>query len=182
MALTYQYPIKRSPKKDPQQYQVYRMENEAIGARRYMSMDRPTIRQLVRSVCRNYRVPVVKVRWKNLGKWAAMWNDENDIGGEAIVLNTRKRTAQDVMTITHELAHHIHHHLSDKKATSLGQQDHGPQFMACHMSILDTCRVIPVVGMKAICDRWKVKYIDPGPGNSLFVLKRICRGRNSPTA
>lgn len=171
MAARYRYPVKRSPKTDPQQYRVYRMENEAIGARKYMAMDRATAMTLARSVCRNYRVPIVKVKWEDLGKWAAEWRDSNDEGGECIVLGTRKRTSRDILTLTHELAHHIHHHLSE--GMDALQQDHGPEFMACHMSILDVCRVVPVVGMRAICDAWKVKYIDPGTSNSLGKLKRI---------
>lgn len=73
----------------------------------------------------------------------------------------------------HELAHHIHYWLSDDGAVD--QEAHGPEFMACHISILDTCRFIPVVGMRAICGEWRVRYADPGTGNSLKVLRGIVR-------
>jgi hypothetical protein len=171
VAAKYRYPIKRSPARDPQQYRVYRMENEAIGARMYQRLTRTAMRRLVRSVCRNYRVPRIQLIWTDLGKWAAEWS-----GGEesrVVRLNTKKGTSQDMLTITHELAHHIHFWLSD--GISEDQEDHGPEFMACHMSILDTCRVIPVVGMRAICDAWKVRYADPGTGSSITKLKRIVR-------
>jgi predicted SprT family Zn-dependent metalloprotease len=166
VAKQFQYPIKRSPASDPQQYRVYRMENEAIGARQYMRASKEKIRQLVRSVCRNYGVPAPKLVWCDLGKWAAEWDNG------MIRLNTKKGMASDVLTVTHELAHHIHYHLA-------GRQDlhaaHGPEFMAVHMSILDTCRIIPVEGMRAICARWKVLYCDPGTTCSLPKLRRICR-------
>lgn len=171
----YRYPVRRSPPTDPQQHRVYRMENEAIGARRYMRVDRDMARLVTRSVCRNYRVPVVELRWKDLGRWAAEWRGPEDEGGEAIVLTTRKRTGKDLLTLTHELAHHIHHHLSE--GMDALQQDHGPQFMACHMSILDTLRVVPVVGMRAICDAWKIKYLDPGTNNSLAKLQKLLLGK-----
>lgn len=170
MPARYRYPLKRSPKSDPQQYRVYRMENEAIGARSYQKLDRGTIRVLAASVCRNYCVPSVTLEWTNLGKWAAEWDDGT------IRLNTKKGTARDVLTITHELAHHVHHYLSAGKAEA--QESHGPEFMACHMSILDTCRVVPVVGMRAVCTAWKVRYADPGTTNSLAKLKRIVSGRS----
>jgi hypothetical protein len=169
----YRYPIKRSPKSDPQQYRVYRMENEAIGARKYMSMDPKTTVQLARSVCRHYRVPVVKLEWVNLGKWAAEWE------GRVIRLSTKKKTSRDILTFTHELAHHVHYWLSE--GASEEQQSHGPEFMGCHMSVLDTCRVIPVVGMRAVCEAWNVRFMDPGTHNSLKTLKRIVsNGRRSP--
>jgi hypothetical protein len=163
MAKRFQYPIKRSPRYDPQQYRVYRMENEAIGARRYMHLTRRAVRQLADSICRNYRVPRVKLSWCDLGKWAAEWDNG------VIRLNTNKSSSQDLLTLTHELAHHIHFHLGGKHDL---QEPHGPEFMACHMSVLDTVRMIPVVGMRAICKTWKVRYADPGTRSS---LKRLCR-------
>lgn len=173
MAAKFCYPVKRSPKSDPQQYRVYRMENEAIGGRSYQQLTRTAIRALAKSVCRNYRVPQVRLAWANLGKWAAEWREQPSQRTSMIVLNTKKGTSQDMLTITHELAHHVHHWLSGRKDD--GQQDHGPEFMACHISILDSCRVIPVVGMRAICDAWKVRYKDPGVSNSLAKLKRIVK-------
>lgn len=170
VAAKFRYPVKRSPKSDPQQYRVYRMENEAIGARAYQQLTRERIRVLTRSVCRNYRVPRARLEWANLGKWAAEWEDGT------IRLNTKKGSARDVLTITHELAHHVHYHLAQHD----DHESHGPEFMACHMSILDTCRVVPVVGMRAVCKAWKVRYVDPGTKNSLTKLKRIVRGRNRP--
>lgn len=175
MAARYRYPVKRSPKSDPQQYRVYRMENEAIGARQLMQLTRDAIRSLVRGVCRNYRVPVADVAWANLGRWAAEWRQQPSQRTSLIVLNTKKGTARDVLTVTHELAHHVHHWLAD--GADEGHESHGPEFMACHMSILDTCRVVPVVGMRAVCDAWKVRYHDPGTRASLPRLQAIARGR-----
>lgn len=177
----YRYPIKRSPPTDPQQYRVYRMENEAIGGRLYHRLTRDQQRTLARSICRNYGIPQAKLVWRDLGRWAAEWHPENG-DNKTIVLSTRKRIAQDMLTLTHELAHHLHHHLSG--GIDETQENHGPEFMACHMSILDSCRVIPVQGMRAVCDAWKVRYADPGVNCSLARLRRIVRkrGRISPTA
>lgn len=171
MPTRYRYPVKRSPKSDPQQYRVYRMENEAIGGRAYMSLSRASQRTLVASVCRNYRVPKMTLAYANLGKWAAEWREQPSKRTSVTVLSTKKGTSKDILTLTHELAHHVHHWLS--KGNDAKHQDHGPEFMACHISILDTCRVIPVVGMRAICDAWKVRYADPGTTNSLVKLRRI---------
>lgn len=172
MAKRFRMPITRSPKSDPQQYRVYRMENEAIGARKYMKMDDETINTLARAVCRNYRTPQVRVVWESLGKWAAEW--DNGI----IRLNRKKGTSRDILTLTHELAHHVHWYLGGDITNK--QEPHGPEFMACHMSVLDTCRVVPVVGMRAICDAWKVRYADPGTTNSLAKLQRIVSGSHRP--
>lgn len=175
MAAKYRYPIRRSPRSDPQQYRVYRMENEAIGARHYQRLNRATIMQIIRSVCRNYSVPRLPVVWKPLGRWAAMWV-QDDAGRIELQLNTKKATARATLTITHELAHHVHEHLAGSAADH--HESHGPEFMACHISILDTCRVIPVVGMRAVCQAWNVRYHDPGTTNSLRKLQRIVRRRS----
>lgn len=164
MAKHFQFPIKRSPSTDSQQYLVYRMENEAIGARKYATLTRPAITRLIRSICREYQLPQVTVLFEDLGEWTAEWRPPSTI------VFGKKMTSKGLLTVTHEMAHHLHYHVAG--VDSLGHEDHGPEFMACHMSILDTARIIPVVGMRAICDAYKIKYADPGVKNSLAALKR----------
>lgn len=168
MARKFRYAIKKSPKSDPQQYRVYRMENEAIGGRHYCQLQDLEIISLAKSVCEMYSVPQVKLEWVDLGKWAAEWDNG------VIRLNRHKPTARSVLTILHELAHHVHWTLGGEGSNT--HQIHGPEFMACYMSILDTARVIPVVGMRAICDAYKVRYTDPGTGSSLRKLRRVVAG------
>lgn len=168
MAKQFQLPIKRSPAKDPQQYLVYRMENEAIGARRYTQLSRKAIARLIRSICREYKLPKVNVQFADLGDWTAQWD------APATITFGKKASAKSILTITHEMAHHLHYHLAGIE--SFKHEDHGAEFMACHMSILDTARVIPVVGMRAICEAYKIQYADPGTKNSLTALKRAVLG------
>lgn len=175
MPRRYAIPIKRSPKDDPQQYRVYRMENEAIGACKAYRLSKASIRSMIKSVCSNYGVPPPVVKWADLGHWAAEWRSTPSTGYIGITFNTKKGTARDALTVTHELAHHVHYHLS--AGAWVKQQSHGPQFMACHMSILDARRMIPVLGMRAICKAWDVKYEDPGDSLSLPRLIRIAKGK-----
>lgn len=170
MPKRYAYPLRKSPKSDPQQFQIYRMESEAIGARNYGSMTRANIVRLVNGICRKYGAKRATVVYKDLGKWAAQWCPP-----ATIELSTRKRTSMDYVTITHELAHHIHASFGDFTAT---QEPHGPEFMACHMSILDTCRAIPVAAMKVVCQQYKIRYNDPGERNSLTDLSRAVLGKS----
>lgn len=170
MAVRYKRPIKKSPKNDPQQYLVYRMENEAIGARTYMTLRRSDLARFTRAVCREYKLPKVDLRYEDLGKWAAEWRSPN-----IIVLGT-KTTSRDLLTIAHELAHHLHGVL----AGDLHQQDHGSEFMGCYMSLLDTARMIPVVGMRAICEHYKIQYVDPGTSSNFAALRKAVRKKNGP--
>lgn len=164
MAKHFQFPLKRSPTGDSQQYLVYRMENEAIGARKYATLSARNISRLIRSICREYQLPKVTVLFEDLGKWTAEWRPP------ATIVFGKKLTAKTLLTVTHEMAHHLHYHIAG--VASLEHEDHGAEFMACHMSILDTARVIPVVGMRAICDAYGVKYADPGTKNSLAALRK----------
>jgi len=171
-------PIARSPASDPQQFRVYRMEHEAIGGRHYARLSRTAVVALVRGICRNYGVKPPKVGWEDIGRWAAEWREHPSDGEPMIVFSTKKRTARDILTVTHEVAHHLHYELSEGKWED--QENHGPEFMACHMSVLDTIRMIPVCAMRVICDKWKVRYTDPGSTSSLAKLKRIVRGSHRP--
>lgn len=163
MPVKYRMALTRSPASDPQQYRLYRMESEAIGARGYVRLTQSTLARFVRSLCREYRMPVPTLRFGDIGKWGAEWHPDS-----VITINTQRNKNRDLLTLTHELGHHLHDHL----APDAEHEPHGPQFMACYMSLLDTARIIPVVGMRAICDHYKVRYADPGDRNSLTTLRR----------
>lgn len=140
---------------DPQQFRVYRMEREDIGARDYCRLTWKECARVARSVCRAYGVSHVRLRHKVMGRWAAEWD------GGIINLNPKKSTATDLLTILHELAHHVHWHFADGEYNE--HQDHGAEFMACYLSILDTVRLIPRDAMATICERRGLKYVNPGP-------------------
>lgn len=152
---------------DPQQYTVYRMEREEIGARDYARLSFPECKRICRSVCRQYGVRQARVVRHPTKAWAAEWSNKN---GGTITL-TRKGTAMDLLTVLHELAHHIHYHHAGKKV--MDHEDHGKHFMAAYMSILDTVRLIPRDAMAVICDRHKIKYLMPGP--SIVSLRKVLR-------
>lgn len=170
MPAKWKRPIKRSPKSDPQQYRLYRMEAEAIGCPYSARLSRKQIRRLVRAICKHYGVPQAVVQFRDLKGWSAHW-ESTDSG--VIVFNPNKGTAMCVLTVLHELAHHLHCHLlGPANAGHAGIAAHGPGFMACYMSILDTARMIPVCAMKAICDQYRIQYVDPGTGQNWKRLKK----------
>ena len=153
-------------KADPQQFPLYRMEREDIGARDYCRLTWKECARVARSVCRAYGVPQIRLRRRVMGRWAAEYEDG------VISLNPMKGAATDLLTLLHELAHHIHWHLAD--ASSYDEhQDHGREFLACYLSVLDTVRLIPYDAMMTICDRRGLRYVSPGP--SVKSLKAAIR-------
>jgi hypothetical protein len=120
---------------------------------------------IARSVCRIYGVPQARLYRRPLGKWAAMWYEGD------ILLNRDKSTSTDLNTILHELSHHLHWHLSGSNYNK--HEDHGPQFMACYMSIMDTVRVLPRDAFAVICERRGLRYNPPGP--SVISLRKVIR-------
>lgn len=166
MVAKFQMPIKRSPKTDPQQYRLYRMEQECFGGMWRGKMTLKAIRALASAVCRNYRIAPVKINFKDLGGWAGQcWlHAEIDI-------NPNKRAALSVLCIAHELAHHIHNQLVPHELL-VTQEPHGPEFLACYMSVLDTIRIIPLTATRAIFKSYKLRFTDPGESNNLATLQR----------
>lgn len=155
--------FRRSPKSDPQQYRVYKMENQAIGCGRYAEMTVARQEMLLRSLARNCKIKPVKLRRKDMGPCIALWQ-----APDTIYLNPKLRASRDLVTITHEFAHHLHYSI----AKDIEHQTHGPQFMACHMFVLDMVRHVPVAAMRVICDAYGVKYHDPGTRLSRSSLRR----------
>lgn len=165
MPRRYRTPIRRSPKHDPQQYRVYRMENESLGARGYAKVTRAILRQFAKGTCHTFGIPQVALQFVDLGKWAG------DYGDNLIRINPKKRGAQCLLVLAHELGHHVHESL----APGNDHEVHGPQFMAAYMAVLDNARVLPVVGMRAICDHYGIRYNDPGTRNSFRALLKAVR-------
>lgn len=163
MPVKYRMALKRSPRRDPQQYRFYRMESESIGARGYVVLTQTAIRKLIRSLCHKYNTKQAGVIFEDIGPWSGEWRSEG-----VIALNPGRSRARDLITVTHEFVHHLHEHI----APGNDHQNHGPQFVACYMSVLDTARIVPVVGMRAILDSYKIKYNDPGTKNSLTDLRQ----------
>lgn len=166
MGRRFKQPLRRGPKTDPQQYRVYRMESEAIGCGGYVKLSQKTIRKFARVICRKYGVPQVRLKFSDLGVWAAEWSEPN-----LITMNPNKHGSLDLIVIAHELAHHVHNIVS----MGLDQESHGPEFLCCYMSVLDTGRIIPIEGMRAIFSKYRLRFVDPGTSGSLKTLVRRVR-------
>lgn len=162
---------KQSPAKDPQRNLVYFMEGDALGALRDKStMKRKAIRDLIRAVCRNYRMPPAKVYFKPLKTWTASWDEPRDL-----TFNTKASLSHGLLVVLHELAHLLHYHIQPKDV----HEAHGPEFIACYMSILDSTRTIPIPGMQAVCDLYGIRYVDFGPKYTLAALRKAVLGSAS---
>lgn len=138
------------------------MEHEALGARGYEGLTRRDIRQFAKGTCRSLGVPQVGIRFVDIGEWCGDYSDN------LIRLNHKRKGATCLLTIAHELGHHVHEAL----APGNDHESHGPQFLAAYMAVLDNGRILPVVGMRAILDFYKLRYNDPGTRNSLTALRR----------
>ncbi len=165
MARKFNRSTKRSPKSDPQQHIVYRMESEAIGGRQYLTLTKPKIISLIKTLARNYHVPAPAVRFNDMTRWAAEW------APPGIITFGKKTTSKDLLTALHEYAHHLHY-VIDPYDT---HQPHGKEFMCLYMSIIDTTRLIPINAMAVICDSYKIKYIKPKDLDGVDELKELIK-------
>jgi hypothetical protein len=78
----------------------------------------------------------------------------------------------DLVTILHELAHHVHNQLIGVPAET-NHEDHGPAFMAVYISVMDTVRFIPRDASVALFKKRGLTVLDPGP--SIASLKRVLK-------
>ena len=165
MARRFRKPIKRSPKSDPQRNLVYRMESEAIGGRMYLTLTKRKILSLIKNLARNYSIAPVPVRFTDMTSCAAMWEPPG------VITFGAKTTSRDLLTALHEFAHHLHYVIEPLDT----HQGHGPEFMCCYMSVLDTVRFIPIEAMAAVCDKYKIKYIRPRETHGVDELGKLIK-------
>lgn len=147
--------LEPGPPEDPQQNRVYHMEQQTIQCH-YACLSQQRIRRLVRRLAENYDVPCPVIKFEPIEEMAAFWTKPG-----TIIFADKSEESRSIMTVAHEFAHHLHFCI----ATDIESQHeaHGIEFMACYMSILDTVRCLPNYAMGVVCDRYGVKYLDPGP-------------------
>lgn len=161
--------VYQSPKKDPQQNLVYYLEGNGLqGIRDMPFVSQKAAKNLAFELCKNYDVSPVKVRFVELEGRLAEYDSSLPV--PCISMNKNEKSI-GLLILLHEFAHHLHFEI----CAGLEQQDHGPEYMACYMSVLDCARVIPISGMAAILDEYGVKYCHPGKKNSLSTLRRVVR-------
>lgn len=163
-------PIRRSPKSDPQQYRVYRMESEAIGARHWLRLSRQNVARFIHAACRSYGIPRIKIRFENHRKWAAYFQ------APSLIVFSKKTTARDLLTAAHEFAHYLHYVVAGAKSEQ--HAVHGSEFMTCYLSVLDTIRFIPARAMALLCEERSIKHVCPKEGAGVDQLRKLICGRN----
>jgi hypothetical protein len=167
MARRFRRPIKKSPKCDPQRNLLYRMESEQIGGRTYLVLTKRKIISLLKNLARTYHVEPCVVRFTDMTGCAAHWEAPN------VITFGAKATSRDLLTALHEFAHHLHYLIEP----SNDQAAHGPEFMCCYLSVLDSTRFIPIVAMTALCDKYKIKYIAPKDTDGMDQLTKLIKGK-----
>ncbi len=138
----------KSPKSDPQRERLYRMERTCFQGWDTGRMTVPQIRRWVKRVARKYGVEVPVILTKELpGHAGEYWEGR-------ITLCSQKESGKTLLTLAHEMAHHVHEQLGD----SSKDEAHGPEFLTCYVHILHTLKLIPALAMQVICSAHKLKY------------------------
>lgn len=162
--------VAKAPADDPQRERLYRMEREAFGGWCAAAVTTlPSAQAWVKRMCKVYAVAPCRVELKDLGVWAGIY----DTG--VITLSSGKRSGKCLLTLAHEFAHHVHEQFVGQEPDEI----HGPAFMCAYIHILDRARMVDAAGMKAICDRYKIKYLDPGNCNAAGTLTRLIGRRRA---
>jgi len=127
---------------DPQQAAVYLMEKRALRGHFRHKCTLTLLRRWARRLCRLHQVPPVTV----------IVRAERGFG--ASYLNNRitldPKCGRNMLSFAHELAHHVVAHRHPYA------QDHGVTFMKWYACLLDHMRVLPLVGMLAICREYGI--------------------------
>lgn len=131
---------------DPNKAALYRMElREFSGVWRHVKQPLKYLRRRASAICRLYQVPRVRVRPGEVSAGCAEYGPDERV----IVLDEK---ARNLITLAHELAHHIIWERHGNRA-----QDHGPLFVLVYGQVLSSLRCCPIAGWRAACRRYGVK-------------------------
>lgn len=139
--------VLRSPKRDPQAEVVYLLEGEEFRRLFYGSrMKRADARKLADQMARWCGVPPVTLKWAHWTKKGNTATQTKDV----LTVNLDK--AQWVPAL---LAHEVAHWVCDNKYEKV--QDHGPEWLAVYIQILDHYRIVPQCAMKLMCKKYGLR-------------------------
>jgi hypothetical protein len=130
------------------------MERELEGISVHHKAAPKFLRRVAKSVCRYYGVPQIAVSFINKPKTRefgyTLYSDFPDASPTRLVLNGGFH-GQNLMTLLHELAHHITDCLYDDA------QAHGPEFCAIYMHLMSRHKILPQDCFRVLAARWKVR-------------------------
>jgi hypothetical protein len=111
--------------------------------------------ELVEHACKYYHLPPLKLRivnreepeegWEDLA-WVSFWEN-----GKIELFLNRKQYGCNMLTLMHELAHYI----TDSYYED--HQDHGRQFAAIYMHLLDKYKLMPSPCFRLLAKKYGVK-------------------------
>jgi hypothetical protein len=156
---------------DPNKQAVYRMEKrEFAGVWLHVKQPMKYLQRRANAVCRLYEVPTVRLRVGRVEGGCA----EYDSVDRLIRIDDRhKVTARNLLTVAHELAHHIVWERHGNRA-----QDHGPMFVLVYGQVLSSLRLCPFAGWRAACKRHGVKMAAWRPHAASLVSSTAPKNRH----
>lgn len=160
--LTRRIPKPQPPlKNDPQARKLYKMEREFCGISIYHSVKREHLLTILEHACRYYNISAPKLvlgsnaKDKVFGRSfvTTHYRPDGSVEKETdheIWLN-RAHHGANVSVLLHELAHHITDQYFEQ------HRDHGKQFCAIYMHLLDKYRILPSDCFRLIAKRRGIK-------------------------
>jgi hypothetical protein len=143
--------VARSPKKDPQREEVYRWERNFRTQFLCHEMPLKAARQLIRDVCKEYKIKPPKLLRSRLGPKAytgAAWE------AEVIEVNSSQAEFTAIL-LAHEVAHVI------CSAEGYEEPDHGPVWLGLYLYLLDRYRIVPLCATVPSAKAAGLKFRDP---------------------
>lgn len=105
------------------------------------------LRKSMLRVCRKLGITPPTLKFRRLPRCGVL---DSDFDPPRLTLD--KEFGRNFLLLAHELAHHIVWTKYGSRA-----QDHGPTWVKIYIRILHCLRVIPEVGMRAVCRQYGIK-------------------------
>jgi hypothetical protein len=128
--------------KDPNEPRIRLLERYGLRAHFDHVAPLRDLRRIARRLCRLHRVPPVSVSVHAKRGCGASYLDGR--------IQLDPRCGRNLLSLLHELAHHIVEHRYPRAA------DHGPRFVHWYMHLADATRLVPLAGFRSLCRKYGV--------------------------
>ena len=139
--------LKPDQKHDPQRRRCYHMERKFDGGSIYTKTARHCLEAIVTHACNKFKVPRPKLVVGRRKEKFMGYCDE-----DRIYLNSWFH-GDNTQTLLHEVAHWIVQHDFEEE----DYENHGPEFMAVYMHLLDAYRILPAFAFRKFAREYELK-------------------------
>jgi hypothetical protein len=154
------------------------MEKRGLPGLHVAKYSRANHRSLLASLSKEFGLRQPTLAFVNARLWAGQYQRCHELDWARISLSTNYKSGTSPITLIHEFAHHV----VDSWDENCDLYPHGPEFVGVYGDCLAMAGLVPYEGWRALCQRFKVDFLDTRLAGNVKTLRGLVKKRAAEAA